>query len=144
MDRGWQPHVVSGGSLTLDFLACLRRIAAAVLFASQSAAPLYMEELHSARSFVQGGAPLSTVNCTGRSSTQHGPLYREERHSARSFVQGGAPLSTGLCTGRSATQHGPEQCVYLLVAHHRRVLSAAGGLACELHDLPIVTETASG
>ena len=57
--------------------------------------------------FVQGGAPLSTVLCTGRSATQHGPLYREERHSARSFVQGGAPLSTVLCTGRSATQHGP-------------------------------------
>ncbi|KAI0224628.1 hypothetical protein LSAT2_024388, partial [Lamellibrachia satsuma] len=95
------------GSLALDFLACLGCSAAAGLFASQVAAPLYWEVRHSARSFVQGGAPLSTVLCTGRSATQHGPLYWEERHSARSFVQGGAPLSTVLCTGRSATQHGP-------------------------------------
>ena len=69
--------------------------------------PLYREERHSARSFVQGRAPLSTVLCAGRSATQHGPLCWEERHSARSFVQGGAPLSTVLCAGRSATQHGP-------------------------------------
>ena len=38
------------GSLALDFLACLRFSAAAVMFASQVAAPLYMEERHSARS----------------------------------------------------------------------------------------------
>ena len=100
-------RVCCQGSLPLDFLACLRFSAAAVLFASQVAAPLFREERHSARSFVQGGAPLTTVLCAGRSATQHGPLYREERHSARSFVQGGAPLSPVLCAGRSATQHGP-------------------------------------
>ena len=33
---------------------------------------------------------------------------------------------------------------YLLVAHRNRVFSSASGLACELHGLPIVTETASG
>ena len=38
------------GSLALDFLACLHFFAAAVLFASQVAAPLYREERHSARS----------------------------------------------------------------------------------------------
>ena len=38
------------GSLALDFLACLRVSAAAVMFVSQVAAPLYMEERHSARS----------------------------------------------------------------------------------------------
>ena len=98
---------VVSGSLALDFLPCLRCSAAAVLFASPGASPFYRQERHSARSFVQGGAPLSTILCTGRSATQHGPLYREERHSARSFVQAGAPLSTVLCTGRSATQHDP-------------------------------------
>ena len=38
------------GSLALDFLACLRFSAAAVMFASQVATPLYREERHSARS----------------------------------------------------------------------------------------------
>ena len=38
------------GSLVLDFLACLRCSAAAVQFASQAAAPLYLEESHSTRS----------------------------------------------------------------------------------------------
>ena len=33
---------------------------------------------------------------------------------------------------------------YLLVAHRRRVFSAAGGLTCELHGQPFVTETAAG
>ena len=47
VDRGWQPHVLSGGRW---LLACLRFFAAAVLFASQVAAPLYREERHSARS----------------------------------------------------------------------------------------------
>ena len=50
VDRGWQPHVLSGGSLALDFLAFLHFSAAAVIFASQVAAPLYKEECHSARS----------------------------------------------------------------------------------------------
>ena len=49
VDRGWQQRVVSG-SLAFNFLACLRCSAAAVLFASQVAAPLYREERHSARS----------------------------------------------------------------------------------------------
>ena len=61
------------GSLALAFLACLRCSAAAVLIASQVAAPLYREEHHTTRSFVQGGAPLNTVLCTGRSASQHGP-----------------------------------------------------------------------
>ena len=42
--RGWELLVA------LDFLACLRCSAAAVLFATQVAAPLYREEHHLARS----------------------------------------------------------------------------------------------
>ena len=41
---------VVGESLALGFLACLRCFAAAVLFVSQVAAPLYREERHPARS----------------------------------------------------------------------------------------------
>ena len=57
------------GSLALDFLACLRFSAAAVMFASQVVPPLYREERHLAWSFVPGGASLSTVLCTGRRVT---------------------------------------------------------------------------
>ena len=118
VDSGWQPHVLSGVRWLLTFwLSSVfllqqfylphRLLRLSTGRSATQHGPLYREERHSARSFVQGGAPLSTVLCTGRSATQHGPLYREERRSARSFVQGGAPLSTVLCTGRSATQHGP-------------------------------------
>ena len=76
------------------------------------------------------------------------------------FVQGGAPYSTLLSSvfpgvGVDGKHfHGdlqsvfetflspPLVCAYLLVAHSRRVFSAACGPACELNDLPIVTETA--
>ena len=44
---GDDSHMCCQESLAFDFLACLRCSAAAVLFASQVAAPLYREERHS-------------------------------------------------------------------------------------------------
>ena len=68
-------------------------------------------------------------------------------------LQGGAPLRTvlsGAFPGDGVDGkrfHGDLQTVFetfLFCSCRRRVLSAVGGLACELHCLPVVTETAPG
>ena len=64
-------------------------------------------------------------------------------------MKGGAPVGPvlrGLLPGVRIDSFGLRGNAFLvvLVACHRTVFWAAIGLACELHGLPIVAETASG
>ena len=119
VDIGWQPHVLSGGSLAF-WLAFVFRL-------QQFCLPHRLQRL-----------------CTGRSATQHGPLYREERHSTQSFVQGGAPLSTVLSSVFPGVGVDAFTGIFILSLKRFFYPPCERLLSCELHGLPIVTWTAPG